>query len=66
MEVKLTNESGDEIPRSPGAGAEAEQEEGHDHLGGGGWVVVIPQVVLLQLAQHRENGSELTKLGGVC
>lgn len=36
----------------------------HDHLGGGGWAVVTPPVVLLQLAQHGENSSELTKLGG--
>lgn len=35
----------------------------HDHLGGGGWAVVT-SVVPRQLAQHRGNSSELTKLGG--
>lgn len=42
-----------------------DRKKEHDHLGGGGWAVVTPPVVLLQLAQHRGNSSELTKLGGM-
>lgn len=60
---KLTNLSGDEIPGSPGAGQWQGRKKTHDHLGGGGCGSDCP-VVLLQLAQHRENSSELTKLGG--
>ena len=61
---KLTNLSGDEIPGSPGAGQWQGRKKTQDHLGGGGCGSDCP-VVLLQLAQHRENSSELKKNSSV-